>query len=67
VLTGRVWAHCEGNQGQPARVPGDGSDERRAFNADTHRLARSTLSRSFGRYLWFMSPPNGVCNSYAFE
>jgi ribonuclease HI len=37
--------------------------ERRNSNLDAHRLARSFVSLSLGRHVWFLSPPDGVCNS----
>jgi len=37
--------------------------ENRRTNGDAHRLARSSLYNSTGRHVWFLSPPDGVCNS----
>lgn len=37
--------------------------ERRHSNMDAHRLARSSTLLSLGRHVWFLSPPDGVCNS----
>jgi hypothetical protein len=37
--------------------------ERRSSNVDAHRLARSFVSLSLGRHVWFLSLPDGVCNS----
>jgi hypothetical protein len=38
--------------------------ERRASNIDAHCLARSSIYESLGRHVWFLAPPDGVCNSY---
>jgi hypothetical protein len=38
--------------------------EGRRSNVDAHRLARSHVSSSVGRFVWFLSPPDGVCYSY---
>jgi ribonuclease HI len=37
----------------------------RTSNIDAHRIARSSLYNGEGRHVWFLSPPFGVCNSYA--
>jgi hypothetical protein len=37
--------------------------ERRFSNEDAHRLARSTVSMTPGRHVWFLYPPDGDCNS----
>ncbi|OEL15750.1 hypothetical protein BAE44_0023233, partial [Dichanthelium oligosanthes] len=37
--------------------------ENRLCNFDAHRLARSSISRSCGRHLWLIRPPDGMCNS----
>ena len=37
--------------------------ERRCWNEDAHILAGSTVSMAPGRHVWFLSPPDGVCNS----
>lgn len=37
--------------------------ERRSLNVDAHRIAKSATSLSRGRHVWFLSPPDGVCNS----
>ena len=39
--------------------------ERREANHDAHVLARSLLSSSIGRQIWFFDPPGGICNSYS--
>jgi hypothetical protein len=38
--------------------------ERRESNIDARNLARSCLYKGLGRYVWFISPLMGVCNSY---
>jgi hypothetical protein len=30
-------------------------------NKDAHILARSSICNSFGRHVWFIAPPDGVC------
>ena len=32
---------------------------------DAHCLARSYVNFLVGRYVWFISPPDGVCISYS--
>jgi hypothetical protein len=41
--------------------------EGRKSNVDAHLLARSSVNLSIGRHVWFMEPPDGVCNSYVIE
>ena len=36
--------------------------EGRQSNFDAHQLAKSSVSLDFGRHLWLISPPFGVCN-----
>jgi hypothetical protein len=36
--------------------------ERRQTNFDAHQLAKSSVSLDFGRHVWLISPPFGVCN-----
>jgi ribonuclease HI len=38
--------------------------EGRVSNGDAHRLARGSISRDIGRHVWFLAPPEGVCNIY---
>jgi hypothetical protein len=38
--------------------------EGRVSNGDAHRLARGSISRDLGRHVWFLAPPEGVCNNY---
>jgi len=38
--------------------------ENRQANNDAHLLARSSIYSQMGRYVWFLAPPDGVCNSY---
>ncbi|XP_039780864.1 uncharacterized protein LOC120648195 [Panicum virgatum] len=35
--------------------------ERREFNQEAHKLARSAIYDSVGRHVWFCNPPEGVC------
>ena len=35
--------------------------EGRQSNFDAHVLARSSVYDELGRYVWFVSPPNGIC------
>jgi hypothetical protein len=37
--------------------------EGRVSNGDAHRLARGSISRDLGRHVWFLAPPEGVCNN----
>lgn len=37
--------------------------ERRCSNEDAHRSARSDVCMAPSRHVWFLSPPDGVCNS----
>ena len=39
--------------------------EGRASNGDAHSVARSAIYDPPGRRVWLLSPPEGVCNSYA--
>jgi len=39
--------------------------EGRCSNVDAHVLAKGSLYHSLGRHVWFLSPPEGVCNSYS--
>ena len=41
--------------------------EGRKSNVDAHLLARSSVNLSIGRHVWFLEPPDGVCNSYVIE
>jgi hypothetical protein len=34
--------------------------ENRASNSEAHRLARSVVSLSSGRQVWFVQPPDGL-------
>jgi hypothetical protein len=36
--------------------------EGRQSNFDAHQLAKSSVSLDFGRHVWLISPPFGVCN-----
>jgi hypothetical protein len=36
-------------------------------NVDAHILARSSVNLWIGRHVWFLEPPDGVCNSYPTE
>ena len=36
--------------------------ENRVSNSETHRLARFAVSSSIGRQVWFLQPPDGLCN-----
>jgi hypothetical protein len=38
--------------------------EHRDSNTDTHRIARSLIHAEVGRHVWFLNPPDGVCNMY---
>jgi ribonuclease HI len=38
--------------------------EGRQSNVDAHNLARSSIYADYGRHVWFISPPDGVCTSY---
>jgi hypothetical protein len=40
--------------------------ENRASNVDAHVLARSLTYASLGRHVWFLEPPDGICNTYIF-
>jgi ribonuclease HI len=37
--------------------------ERRSSNKDAHNLARGSVHSAVGRHVWFLNPPDGVCNS----
>ena len=39
--------------------------ERRSSNVAAHRLARNSLYANLGRHVWFIEPPDGVCNKYS--
>jgi hypothetical protein len=41
--------------------------EGRKLNVDDHLLARSSVNLSIGRHVWFLEPPDKVCNSYVIE
>ena len=30
---------------------------------DAHRLAKGSVHESFGRHVWFITPPDGVCTA----
>lgn len=36
--------------------------ESRMSNGDAHELARSSIYKDVGRYVWLITPPEGVCN-----
>ncbi|KAJ1271264.1 hypothetical protein BS78_06G115900 [Paspalum vaginatum] len=36
--------------------------ERKESNIDAHMVAKRTLHDSIGRHVWFLTPPDGVCN-----
>jgi hypothetical protein len=36
--------------------------ESRSSNVDAHRLAKSSVYFALDRHVWFLSPPDGVCN-----
>jgi hypothetical protein len=38
--------------------------EGRVSNGDTHRLERGSISHDLGHHVWFLAPPEGVCNNY---
>jgi hypothetical protein len=38
--------------------------EGRSANVDAHTLARGSISREIGRYMWFHAPPEGVCMNF---
>jgi hypothetical protein len=59
-----IGANSEGQQDEESNLPHvEFVHERRNSNVDTYRLARSSISMSLGIYVWFLSPPDGVCNS----
>jgi hypothetical protein len=35
--------------------------ENRASNSEAHRLARFAASAEFGRQVWLVGPPDGLC------
>ena len=37
--------------------------EGREANGDAHRLAKGSVHESFGRHVWFITPPDGVCTA----
>ena len=37
--------------------------EGREANEDAHRLAKGSVHESFGRHVWFITPPDGVCTA----
>ena len=39
----------------------------RHSNIDVHCLAISYINFLVGKYIWFVSPPDGVCTSYPHE
>jgi hypothetical protein len=41
--------------------------EEQKSNVDTHILARSSVNLSIDRHIWFLEPPDRVCNSYPIE
>ena len=41
--------------------------ENRQANNDAHLLARSSIYSQMGRYVWFLAPPDGVCNFYYYR
>ena len=38
--------------------------EHRDSNTDAHRIARSSIHVEVGWHVWFLNPPDGVCNMY---
>ena len=38
--------------------------ERRDSNTDAYKIARSSIHVEVGRHVWFLNPPDGVCNMY---
>jgi len=38
--------------------------EHRDSNTDAHRIARSSIHAELGRHVWFLNPPDSVCNMY---
>jgi hypothetical protein len=34
------------------------------LNFDAHILARNYVNLAVGRYVWFLEPLDGICNSY---
>jgi hypothetical protein len=36
--------------------------EHRDSNSDAHVIARSSIYKSLGRLVWFLTLPTGVCN-----
>ena len=41
--------------------------EGRASNGDAHLVARRSVYCELGRQVWFLSPPEGICNSVPLE
>ena len=37
--------------------------EGREANGDAHRLAKGSVHESFGRHVWFITPPDEVCTA----
>ena len=37
--------------------------EGREANVDVHRLVKGSVHESFGRHVWFITPPDGVCTA----
>jgi hypothetical protein len=37
------------------------SFERRVLNKEAHNLARSVVFEEYGRRVWFVDPPEGLC------
>ena len=38
--------------------------EHRDSNTDAHRIARSSIHAKVAWHVWFLNPPDGVCNMY---
>jgi ribonuclease HI len=62
-----VWTNCPGDKCWKEFPRADFIFEGQKSNFDTHILARSSVNLSIGRHVWFLEPPDGVCNSYATE
>ncbi|TVU18740.1 hypothetical protein EJB05_34852, partial [Eragrostis curvula] len=43
----------------------DVTHENRGMNGDAHMPAKSSLYSPVGRHVWFLYPPEGVCNSHS--
>jgi hypothetical protein len=38
--------------------------EHRDSNTDAHRITRSSIHAELGQHVWFLNPPDCVCNMY---